>query len=51
MIRKFREARAQIGGNAIFNIDGVQSIDTDQQHVVDAPVCAIVAQRGRCGWQ
>src|SRR5258707_3689448 len=31
MIRELREARAQIGGDAILKIDRVQSIDADQQ--------------------
>jgi hypothetical protein len=51
MIRELREARAQIGGDAILKIDRVQSIDADQQHMINAPRGVVIAERGRRSWQ
>jgi hypothetical protein len=51
MIRQVREARAQIGGDAILKIDRVQSIDADQQHMVDAPRRIVIAERRCRSWQ
>jgi len=51
MTGEHREARAHIGGSAIFKIDRVQSVDADQQDMVDAPPRIVIAECRRRGWQ
>jgi hypothetical protein len=47
LVGELREVRAQLGGDANLEVDGVEAVDADQQHMVDVLGCIGVASRRR----